>query len=98
MAFITSTYKNILLKKKRLETQRKAFETKVYLRCYTARMNVHREQVTKMIESQRQEVINDRVYSDIKDLDDWKMIMEYHINAVWDSLSLIKPFQNNFCS
>ena len=58
-------------------------------------MNEHIEKLKKRIEPLRQEIINHKVYSEIKDLDDLKVFMEYHIYAVWDFMSLLKTLQNN---
>jgi hypothetical protein len=58
-------------------------------------MNEHIEKLKKTIEPLRQEIINHKVYSEIKDLDDLKVFMEYHIYAVWDFMSLLKTLQNN---
>lgn len=58
-------------------------------------MNEHIEKLKKTIEPLRQEIINHKVYSEIKDLDDLKIFMEYHIYAVWDFMSLLKTLQNN---
>jgi hypothetical protein len=58
-------------------------------------MTTHIEQLKKTIEPLRQEIINHQVYSEIKDLDDLKIFMEYHIYAVWDFMSLLKTLQIN---
>jgi len=58
-------------------------------------MNEYIEKLKKTIEPLRQEIINHKVYSAIKDLDDLKVFMEYHIYAVWDFMSLLKTLQNN---
>ena len=51
--------------------------------------------INKTIEPLRQEIINHKVYSAIKDVDDLKVFMEYHVYAVWDFMSLLKTLQNN---
>jgi hypothetical protein len=53
------------------------------------------ERIKKTIEPLRQEIINHEVYSAIKDIDDLKIFMQYHIYAVWDFMSLLKTLQNN---
>lgn len=58
-------------------------------------MNPQIEQLRKTIEPLRQEIINHKVYSIIKDIDDLKVFMEYHVYAVWDFMSLLKTLQNN---
>lgn len=58
-------------------------------------MNQKIEKIKKNIESLRQEIIKHKVYSAIKDLDDMKIFMQYHVYAVWDFMSLLKTLQNN---
>lgn len=53
------------------------------------------EKLKKTIEPLRQEIINHKVYSAIKDIDDLKVFMQFHIYAVWDFMSLLKTLQNN---
>jgi hypothetical protein len=53
------------------------------------------EKINKIIEPLRQEIINHKVYSVIKDKDDLKVFMEYHVYAVWDFMSLLKTLQSN---
>jgi hypothetical protein len=58
-------------------------------------MNPQIEKIQKTIEPLRQEIIHHRVYSAIKDIDDLKVFMEYHVYAVWDFMSLLKALQIN---
>jgi hypothetical protein len=58
-------------------------------------MNEHIDKMKKAIEPIRHQIINHKVYSVIKDVDDLKVFMEYHIFAVWDFMSLLKTLQNN---
>ncbi|MBM3185190.1 MAG: DUF3050 domain-containing protein [Bacteroidetes bacterium] len=58
-------------------------------------MNEHIDKLRKAIEPLRQQIINHRLYTVIKDVDDLKVFMEYHIFAVWDFMSLLKTLQNN---
>ena len=58
-------------------------------------MNDRIENIKKLIEPLRQEIINHKVYAVIEDLDDLKVFMQYHIFAVWDFMSLLKTLQNN---
>src|SRR5882757_4881259 len=58
-------------------------------------MNAHIEKIKKVIEPLRQQIINHKVYSLIKDVDDLKIFMQYHVFAVWDFMSLLKAMQNN---
>jgi hypothetical protein len=58
-------------------------------------MTEHIEKIKKAIEPLRQEIINHKVYSAIKDIEDLKIFMQYHVYAVWDFMSLLKTLQNN---
>ena len=58
-------------------------------------MNQQIEQLKNKIEPLRQEIINHKVYSVIKDVEDLKIFMQYHVYAVWDFMSLLKTLQNN---
>ena len=53
------------------------------------------EKIRNTIESLRQEIINHKVYSAIKDINDLKIFMQYHVYAVWDFMSLLKTLQKN---
>lgn len=53
------------------------------------------ERIKSNIEPLRQEIINHKVYAAIKDLEDLKIFMKYHVYAVWDFMSLLKALQNN---
>ena len=58
-------------------------------------MNTRIEKLKKTIEPLRQEIINHKVYSAIKDIDDLKVFMQFHVYAVWDFMSLLKTLQSN---
>lgn len=58
-------------------------------------MNNRIDKLRTSIEPLRQEIINHKIYSVIKNLDDLKIFMQYHIFAVWDFMSLLKTLQNN---
>jgi hypothetical protein len=58
-------------------------------------MNEQIEEIKKASEPLRQQIINHKVYSAIKDIEDLKIFMQYHIFAVWDFMSLLKALQNN---
>lgn len=58
-------------------------------------MNNKIEALQARIEPFRQEIINHKVYSVIKDIDDLKIFMQYHVFAVWDFMSLLKSLQNS---
>lgn len=53
------------------------------------------ERIKSNIEPLRQEIINHKVYAAIKDVEDLKIFMKYHVYAVWDFMSLLKALQNN---
>lgn len=58
-------------------------------------MNDNLDKIKRATEPLRQQIINHKVYSAIKDIDDLKVFMQYHIFAVWDFMSLLKALQNN---
>ena len=58
-------------------------------------MTAQIEKIKKTIEPLRQEIINHKVYSAIKDIDDLKVFMQFHVYAVWDFMSLLKTLQRN---
>ena len=58
-------------------------------------MNKQVEQIKELIEPLRQEIINHKVYEAIRDIDDLKVFMEFHVYAVWDFMSLLKTLQNS---
>lgn len=58
-------------------------------------MHPNIQKINNVIEPLRQEIINHKVYAEIKDLEDLKIFMDYHIYAVWDFMSLLKTLQNN---
>ena len=58
-------------------------------------MNEHIAQIKTAIEPLRQQIIHHKLYAAIKDIDDLKVFMKYHVYAVWDFMSLLKALQNN---
>ena len=58
-------------------------------------MNNYIEKIQTNIEPLRQQIINHKVYAVIKDIEDLKIFMQYHVYAVWDFMSLLKTLQNN---
>ena len=58
-------------------------------------MNKNIEKIEKAIEPLRQEIINHPVYAAMKDIEDLKLFMQYHVFAVWDFMSLLKVLQNS---
>jgi hypothetical protein len=55
----------------------------------------HIEKLKQTIEPLRQEIIHHKVYSAIKNIDDLKVFMQFHVYAVWDFMSLLKTLQSN---
>lgn len=53
------------------------------------------EKIRNSIDGLRQEIINHKLYSVIKDVEDLKIFMQFHVYAVWDFMSLLKTLQNN---
>jgi hypothetical protein len=53
------------------------------------------DQIQQDIYGIREEIIKHPVYTAIKDLQDLRIFMEYHIYAVWDFMSLLKSLQIN---
>lgn len=53
------------------------------------------QEINEVLEPLRQQIINHKVYSEIKTLDELKVFMKYHVFAVWDFMSLLKALQNN---
>lgn len=58
-------------------------------------MNNQIENLKKVIEPLRQQIINHEVYSAINDVEDLQVFMQFHVYAVWDFMSLLKTLQNN---
>jgi hypothetical protein len=58
-------------------------------------MNDRIEKLKNGIEPLRQQIIHHKVYSAIKNLEDLKIFMQFHVYAVWDFMSLLKTLQNN---
>lgn len=59
------------------------------------KMSTSLQRIQHLIEPLRQQIINHKVYAQIKDIDDLKVFMQYHVYAVWDFMSLLKSLQNN---
>ncbi|HTM99822.1 MAG TPA: DUF3050 domain-containing protein [Pedobacter sp.] len=58
-------------------------------------MSVNLNRIQSLIEPLRQQIIDHRLYAEIKDVEDLKIFMQYHVYAVWDFMSLLKSLQNN---
>jgi len=52
------------------------------------------EKIKHTIEPLRQKIMHHKVYAAIKNIDDLKIFMQYHVYAVWDFMSLLKALQN----
>jgi hypothetical protein len=57
-------------------------------------MNTRINLLRQTIEPYREQIINHKVYGVIKNLDDLKIFMKFHVFAVWDFMSLLKSLQN----
>jgi hypothetical protein len=58
-------------------------------------MNAKINLIKQSIEPYREQIVNHKVYGVIKNLDDLKVFMKFHVFAVWDFMSLLKSLQNN---
>jgi hypothetical protein len=58
-------------------------------------MSEYLERIQQSIAPLRQQIINHKLYAAIKDIEDLKIFMRYHVYAVWDFMSLLKSLQNN---
>ena len=56
-------------------------------------MNKHIEEINNGIASYRKDVVNHPLYSTLKSIEDIKKLMEVHVYAVWDFMSLLKGLQ-----
>lgn len=57
--------------------------------------SIHISRIQERIEPLRRQIINHKVYSVIREVDDLKVFMRYHVYAVWDFMSLLKSLQNS---
>jgi hypothetical protein len=56
-------------------------------------MNKFIAQLQEEIEPIRQKIIRHEIYSNIRELEDLNIFMQYHVFAVWDFMSLLKTLQ-----
>ncbi len=52
------------------------------------------DKIDQKIELLRQEVINHKLYKELRTISDLQIFMKHHIFAVWDFMSLVKALQN----
>lgn len=57
-------------------------------------MNHFIDKINQSIEDYRNQIINHKVYSEINEIEDLRIFMQYHVYAVWDFMSLLKALQN----
>ena len=57
---------------------------------------MHLEALKEAIKPYRQSVISHSLYKNLKTIDDVKKLMELHVYAVWDFMSLLKALQREF--
>ena len=55
----------------------------------------HIDRIRERIEPLRNQIINHPVYQEIRDIEDLKIFMQFHVYAVWDFMSLLKTLQNH---
>ena len=58
-------------------------------------MNQAIDLLKQKIEPLREQIIHHPVYSVIRNADDLRIFMQYHVYAVWDFMSLLKSLQQN---
>jgi hypothetical protein len=58
-------------------------------------MNAYIDRIRLKIEPLRQQLLHHRLYEVIREVEDLRVFMQYHIYAVWDFMSLLKTLQNN---
>ncbi|MBU3713485.1 MAG: DUF3050 domain-containing protein [Ferruginibacter sp.] len=58
-------------------------------------MNKYIENLQTNIRSYREKIVHHKVYSSIKNPEDLRIFMQYHVYAVWDFMSLLKALQNS---
>lgn len=51
--------------------------------------------IKKSTEELRRQIVNHKVYSVIKGIEELRIFMKYHVFAVWDFMSLLKSLQQN---
>lgn len=56
-------------------------------------MNTYIQQVHERSQTERMNIINHSVYSQMTSLEDLRIFMQFHVFAVWDFMSLLKSLQ-----
>ena len=57
-------------------------------------MNPRIEEINKNLTPFRNEITNHTIYKNLKSVDDIAVLMEHHVYAVWDFMSLLKALQS----
>ena len=57
-------------------------------------MNPRIEEINKNLTPFRNEITNHTIYKNLKSIDDIAVLMEHHVYAVWDFMSLLKALQS----
>jgi hypothetical protein len=55
------------------------------------------ERIHRVIQPQRDALLNHRIYEKIRGIEGLRTFMEHHVFAVWDFMSLLKALQQKFC-
>lgn len=58
-------------------------------------MNAFIKKINERIAPVREQIIHHELFSNISEIEDLKILMESHVFAVWDFMSLLKSLQNN---
>ena len=58
-------------------------------------MNQKILEINSNINSYKEDIINHPLYENLKSIKDISILMEHHVYAVWDFMSLLKSLQNN---
>ena len=57
-------------------------------------MNPRILEINKNIQSYKEEIVNHPLYKKMNSVEDIAVLMEYHVYAVWDFMSLLKSLQS----
>ena len=56
-------------------------------------MNKNIQKINSQISDQKLAIVNHPLYTKLKTIEDVQKLMEYHVYAVWDFMSLLKALQ-----